>query len=169
MELPMIRELWEYHHWANRKLFDVAVALGEAVAARDVGAQFSAPTVRGMFEHLVATDRLYCEAWSGRPRPAAVSVPRLAELRSPWDALEAEQRRFVAALADADLDRVVEWRRGDGTLGRRPLRLLLLHVPNHATHHRSEIATMITMLSGSPPDTGMNSFYAATREPAARA
>jgi len=32
---------------------------------------------------------------------------------------------------------------------------LLLHVANHATHHRSEIATMVTMVSGSPPDTGL--------------
>ena len=34
----------------------------------------------------------------------------------------------------------------------------LQHVANHATHHRSEIATMVTMLSGSPPDTGINTW-----------
>ena len=28
----------------------------------------------------------------------------------------------------------------------------------HATHHRSEIATMITLISGSPPDTGINTY-----------
>jgi uncharacterized damage-inducible protein DinB len=167
MDLPTIRELWDYHRWANHTLFDVAAGLGDAMVAREVGRQFSAPTVREMFEHLHDTERMYFEAWSGRPRPAPLSVQRLAELRGPWDALEAEQRRFLDALSAADLDRVVEWRRGVGSTGRRPLRLLLLHVPNHATHHRSEIATMLTMLSGSPPDTGMNSFYAATREPAA--
>jgi len=26
-------------------------------------------------------------------------------------------------------------------------------VTNHATHHRSEVATMLTMISGSPPST----------------
>ena len=36
-----------------------------------------------------------------------------------------------------------------------PLGGLLQHVVNHATHHRSEIATMITMLSGSPPGTDL--------------
>ena len=41
----------------------------------------------------------------------------------------------------------------------RPLGMMLLHVPNHATHHRSEIATMLTMVSGSPPDTGITSYY----------
>jgi uncharacterized damage-inducible protein DinB len=28
-------------------------------------------------------------------------------------------------------------------------------VVNHATHHRSEIATMLTAISGSPPATDM--------------
>jgi uncharacterized damage-inducible protein DinB len=37
--------------------------------------------------------------------------------------------------------------------------MLLLHVPTHAAHHRSELATMLTMVSGSPPDTGINSYY----------
>ena len=35
---------------------------------------------------------------------------------------------------------------------------LLQHVVNHATHHRSEVATMITLASGSPPDTGINTY-----------
>jgi uncharacterized damage-inducible protein DinB len=36
--------------------------------------------------------------------------------------------------------------------------VLLQHVANHATHHRSEIATMLTIASGSPPDTGINTW-----------
>jgi uncharacterized damage-inducible protein DinB len=35
---------------------------------------------------------------------------------------------------------------------------LLQHVVNHATHHRSEVATMLTIVSGSPPDTGINTY-----------
>jgi uncharacterized damage-inducible protein DinB len=34
-------------------------------------------------------------------------------------------------------------------------------VANHATHHRSEIATMITMISSSPPDSGLNTYLLA--------
>ncbi len=32
---------------------------------------------------------------------------------------------------------------------------------NHATHHRSEIAAMITLISNSPPDTGINTYRTA--------
>jgi uncharacterized damage-inducible protein DinB len=40
-----------------------------------------------------------------------------------------------------------------------PMWQLLQHVPNHATHHRSEIATMLTMVSGSPPPTDLILYY----------
>jgi uncharacterized damage-inducible protein DinB len=35
----------------------------------------------------------------------------------------------------------------------------LTHVVTHGNHHRSEIATMLTMLSGSPPDTGIVTWH----------
>ena len=41
MSLEVIRELYDYHRWANRRLFDVATTLGEEVVSRDPGKQFS--------------------------------------------------------------------------------------------------------------------------------
>ena len=61
-------------------------------------------------------------------------------------------------LSDADPARVVEFKNTEGKAYSAPLGQLLQHVANHATHHRSEIATMVTMLSGSPPDTGINTW-----------
>ncbi len=56
MGLEMIRGLYGYHRWANRRLFDVATGLGEDLASRDVGKAFSFPTVRRMFGHLYGAD-----------------------------------------------------------------------------------------------------------------
>ena len=44
MSSTLIRGLYDYHRWANRRLFDVAVALGEDAGTRDMGKQFSFPT-----------------------------------------------------------------------------------------------------------------------------
>ncbi|TMQ23015.1 MAG: hypothetical protein E6K82_11910, partial [Candidatus Rokuibacteriota bacterium] len=59
---------------------------------------------------------------------------------------------------DADLPRVIQYKNTQGQAFQAPLGQLMQHVANHATHHRSEIATMVTMLSGSPPDTGINTW-----------
>jgi uncharacterized damage-inducible protein DinB len=160
MSVAMICDLYEYHRWANRRLFAFAAALGEEACARDVGAQFSHPRVTRMFGHLYGADRVWLSRWKGASPTAlpGAEFATMAAVRQQWDALEAEQKAFVDALQDADLARVVEYKNTEGKVFRAPLGPLLQHVANHATHHRSEIATMVTMLSGSPPDTGVNTW-----------
>jgi uncharacterized damage-inducible protein DinB len=160
MSLALVHELYDYHRWANRRLFDVAAALGEEVAGREAGPQFSSPTITRMFGHLYGADWIWLARWKGSSptRLPGADFATLAALRPVWDELEKEQRGFVDHLSAADLERVVEYRTTEGKAFRVALGPLLVHVANHATHHRSEIATMLTMLSGSPPDTGMNTF-----------
>lgn len=162
MSLATLRTLYERHWWANRRLFETAAGLGEASAARDIGTQFSAPTLKGMFFHVFAVDGLWLSRWNGvSPTSApveAVEAPTLAALRTRWDALEKEQAGFLDRLTDADLVRVIDYRLLSGKAYRLPLEPLLHHVVDHGTHHRSEIATMLTMVSGSPPETGLARF-----------
>jgi uncharacterized damage-inducible protein DinB len=160
MSVAMVRDLYDYHRWANRTLYDFAVALGEEVCAREVGGQFSYPRVTRMFGHLYGADWVWLSRWKGT---SPTSIPgdeltTMAAVRGRWDLLEAEQRAFVEGLNEADLARTIEFRNTAGQPYHAPLGQLLQHVANHATHHRSEIATMVTMLSGSPPDTGLNSW-----------
>jgi len=164
MSIALIRELWDYHHWANRRLFDVTAALGEETAGRALGPQFSLPTLRATFAHVYGADRFWLERFKGQPASAAgptygLDIATLDELRRRWDELVSEQRRFLAGLGEADLGRVYEVTGPDGRVVPRPFGMMLLHVPNHATHHRSEIATMLTIVSGSPPETGIHSYY----------
>lgn len=160
MSVELIRGLYGYHRWANRRLFDVAMALGEDLASRDLGAHWSFASVRRMFGHLYGADRIWLSRWKGVSPPtlAGAEFATLASIRAPWDDLEREQQAFVAALGPGDLDRVIEYSNTEGRVFRLPLGPLLQHVPNHATHHRSEIATMLTLISGSPPDTGINTY-----------
>ena len=158
--LDLVCGLYDYHRWANRRLFDVARALGEDLASRDVGKEFSFPTITRMFGHLYGADWVWLSRWKGTSptKLPGAEFPTLASIRAPWDALEREQQAFVEALTASDLTRVVAFTNTEGKPFKLALWPLLQHVPNHATHHRSEIATMITMISGSPPDTGVNSY-----------
>ena len=164
MSIALIREFWEYHHWANRRLFDVTRALGEEMAGRTVGAQFSEPSLCRMFVHMFGADRFWLRHWQGEPPGArgpeyGLDIRSMETLRPIWDDLISEQRRFLESLGDADLERTFEVRAPDGAVAKRTFGVMLLHVPNHATHHRSEIATMLTMMSGSPPETGIHRYY----------
>jgi uncharacterized damage-inducible protein DinB len=125
-----------------------------------MGRHFSFPTLTRTFGHLYGADWIWLARWKGAS-PAALPGAELTTMetvRGKWDVLEAEQKAFVDGLQDADLARVVEYKNTEGKAFTAPLGPLLQHVPNHATHHRSEIATMITLIKGSPPDTGVNTW-----------
>jgi uncharacterized damage-inducible protein DinB len=166
MELDMDRQLiqgiWGYHWWGNRQHFDDVAALGEEAAKKEIGKQFSFPTLKGMLAHIYGADRIWFERWKGAS-PARLQgdgdFASLADLRNHWDALEAEQKAFVTALGTADLKRQLDYTSTDGKPFSQPLWQLLQHVVNHATHHRSEIATMVTMVKGSPKSTDMVFYY----------
>jgi uncharacterized damage-inducible protein DinB len=160
MSVAMVRDLYGYHRWANRRLFDVAAALGEAACARELGAHFSVPTLTRMFAHIYGADLNWLKRWHGSSPTESpfFDIPSMAEVRTRWDTLEAEQKAFVDGLSESDLTRPVDYKTSRGEAFRAPLGVLLQHVANHATHHRSEIATMLTILSGSPPDTGINAW-----------
>ena len=160
MAVALIQDLYDYHRWANRRLFDVAAGQGDAVG-RDMGRHFSVPTLKGMFAHVYGADHVWLTRWKGSSPSRLLGdadFVTMADLRARWDVLEAEQRAFVDALGEADLARPVAYKNTEGKEFRVALGPLLQHVVNHATHHRSEAATMITLISGSPPDTGINTY-----------
>ena len=144
MAIDLIRGLYDYHRWANRRLFDVTVGLGDAVT-RDMGKQWSVPTVKGMFAHLYGADGIWLARWKG-VAPARIAgdadFASMADLRAKWDVLEAEQRAFIEALDEAALARPVSYKTPRGEELTIALGPALQHVANHATHHRSEAATM---------------------------
>src|SRR3989442_14542251 len=88
----LVRGLYDYHWWANHRLFDVASALGEETARRDVGKQFSFPTLKGMFAHIYAADFMWLLRWKTVPTGRLLrdaDFPTIADVRSP------DRRRVV--------------------------------------------------------------------------
>jgi uncharacterized damage-inducible protein DinB len=161
MSVDLIRELYAYHRWANGRLFNLAAGLGDVMMTRDMGKHWSFPTLKGMFAHLYGADAICLSRWKGSPSARMqgdADFSTVGKLRAKWDLLEAEQRAFVDGLSERDLPRLVTYTNNQGVESRVALGPLLQHVVNHATHHRSEVATMLTMASGSPPDTGIATY-----------
>ena len=160
MSLELIHGLYDYHRWANRRLFEIALERGEDAVERDMGPQWSFPTIRKMFAHIYGADAVWLGRWKSAPLPSfpGGDLPSMRALRTAWDAFEAEQRSYIDGLTEADLGRVLDYKNQQGVPQRAPMWQLLQHVANHATHHRSEVSTMLTLISGSPPDTGINSY-----------
>jgi len=160
---PMLmRQLYAYDRWANRRLLDIVVALPAEAVTRDMGPQWSAPTLKGMFAHILGAQII----WLGRFRgesptrvPGDADFADLDALLARGDAHERDMQQFVEGCSEADLAAMVEYKNTRGDAFNLPLWALLQHVANHSTHHRSEAATMLTLIQGSPPLTDLMVYH----------
>lgn len=149
----MIRTLYGYNRWANARIFDTAAQLSPA--------QLRAPgnagrgSIYDTLFHMIGTQRGWLAWWNGskspeeamRDRPDPADYADLASLRALWQRVEDDTQAFVASLSDEEAAHLTTAPRLT-----MPLWKLMLHVANHATQHRSEIAAMLTGFGHSPGD-----------------
>jgi uncharacterized damage-inducible protein DinB len=80
-------------------------------------------------------------------------VPTLAELRKEWSAVQNGQKEFVEGVSAEGMAGPLEYRGFDGKDYRRALGDAFVHVVNHGTYHRGQVATLLRQLGKTPPST----------------
>lgn len=161
MILPTyFQNLYDYHYWANHRYLDAAAGLSETQYLQPQGHSWG--SVHGTLLHMMNAEWIWLSRWQGQsprefPRPG--DFPTLAALRERWAALEAELRGFVAAQTPESVLHEVAYTTTSGVPHRAILWQLMAHVPNHATHHRGELAAMFALLDASHPEEDMNKYF----------
>jgi len=153
--LDHFRMLGGYNAWANARLYEAAARLDGDQYRADRGAFFK--SVHGTLNHLLATDRVWMQRFTGTgtapDRLDAILFETLDELRP---AREAEDRRivdFVDALDDARLAGSIRYRRvTTPEIFEQQLAPALAHWFNHQTHHRGQVHGLLTGLVGQAPE-----------------
>lgn len=141
-------KLFEHNRWANRRAAEACAGLTDAqLDATVVG---TADSVRNTLMHIAGAEQRYVMLLSGRQ-------PTYSE-RDGWPGAETLKRALDvsgSALADlaghADPDEVLRGERG-GQPYELPAMIVYTQVINHATEHRSQIATILTQQGVEPPD-----------------
>ena len=161
MEPEVIRELFAYGRWAGARVFDAAGRLTPARFTATEGIQDAGRgSVHDTLRHLVGTQVGWVSMLSGSMTPdegrargralQQVDFPDVAALRAAWEAAEAEAADLAGRVTAGDLDRVVSLTAPGGALVDLTVGGLLLHVANHGTQHRSEVAALLTAFGQSP-------------------
>lgn len=154
-----VRQLYAYNRWANRRVLDSVAALGEGELTRDLASSF--PSVRDTLVHMLSAEWIWLMRWKGAS-PAGMLDPR--EYPSPdallarWGEVEREQAAFVDGLDSEALARRVRYTNTRGEQWEYPLGEMLVHVVNHASYHRGQVATMLRQLGRTPAPTDLLLF-----------
>ncbi len=169
-KLDLITHFYEYNQWANDRLLGVASGLSAEELSAGRGASFD--SILDSFAHIAAAQVNWLERWvtgSNRiPTLDLQKMPDLGTVRASFLASHGGLREFVSDLTDERLEAPQEFRDSAGNRQASPLWQLMLHVANHGTYHRGEIAMMLTGGGHSPGDLDFN-FWEYEHHPQRRA
>jgi uncharacterized damage-inducible protein DinB len=143
-----------YNEWANARLYRMAGLLPDEAYRRKVGVYFG--SLHGTLNHLLAADRVWMHRLTRTgDHPQQVNAIMFDDFPSLRDARETEDRRivdFVAGLADADIEKLCDYRTLNGAPFCQPLGDIFAHLFNHQTHHRGQAHAILTVLGVAEPD-----------------
>lgn len=169
-----LRTLYGYSTWATDRVFDAAARL--TPEQLDVPGQAGRGSIRQTLLHMITTQKGWLAWWDGSlPPEEAIRVrldltenPDLAAIRGAWDQVAEQTQAFVNGLSDEDAARTFTFTPPHGPSWTMPLWQMMLHVANHGTQHRSEIAAILTAAGHSPGDLDLLYFYFELAQPSGR-
>jgi uncharacterized damage-inducible protein DinB len=144
----ILAKMFEHNRWANLRAVDACAPLSDGQL--DATVQGCAGAVRDTLMHIAGAEQRYVMRLSGRPETYSErnGWPGIDRLRQ---VLDESGRAFVDLAERAVPDQILRGEYG-GSPYEMPVFILYVQAINHATEHRSQIATILTQQGLEPPD-----------------
>jgi uncharacterized damage-inducible protein DinB len=171
MKLEEIHHLFGYNRWATGQILEAAGNLTMAQFVAEDDTPFG--SIRNELVHLLGVQQGWIEIARANLTSNDHISPDLefenyADLEAVvglWHEVESLTDDFLATLEPDELTRTIVARFDWGDMS-APLWVTLMHVVNHGTQHRSEVAMMLTNLGHSPGMVDVLFHWASTEEAA---
>jgi len=163
MNCADILDLYDYTEWANERIAAALLTLPTETFNRFWGG--SHPSLRDAFSHIVASEWAWLERWNGmNPKEppkwmdGTEAVPLVEEMRR----VNSRRAAYLRGLTDGDLNATLTFTFMSGKPGAHRLSDLLVHVANHSTYHRGQVASMLRQAGVVPASTDFVNYRGAS-------
>jgi uncharacterized damage-inducible protein DinB len=148
-----------YSAWASGRLLEAAAKLTPEDLTRDF--RTADQNVVGTLAHAFAADRVWLTRVKGESPSTFISEEdrRLDFLAKEWPALHERWKGWTDPLSDQDVQRTIAYKDIKGNPYQSPLWQILLHVVNHATHHRGQVSGFLRAMGHVPPPLDLIAYY----------
>jgi uncharacterized damage-inducible protein DinB len=138
---------------------EAAAGLSREELSRDF--QAADRSVLGTLVHIFGADRLWLIRMQRQPNPIYTTEAdfHLEVLQTEWPALHERWREWAAGLTDDAILQELAYRDMKGRPWQQPIWQLVLHVVNHATHHRGQVSGFLRAMGHTPPATDLIWYY----------
>ncbi|MFL4468766.1 DinB family protein [Tateyamaria armeniaca] len=161
IEKKYAQTMARYDRWQNQSLVAAADKLTDAERWEKRGAFFG--SIAETLNHILWDHRIWLARQRGDSATAREIGPNHPYTDAPRDwsdykrqraELDDEIRTWCDGLTDADMSRDVQWMRGDMAV-ETGFGFNLVHMFNHATHHRGQVHAMLTGAGIDPGSTDL--------------
>ena len=160
-----LADFFKFNLWANLRVLDACASLDDAQLDATMRGTFG--SVRQTLMHIFAGEEGYVQRFTGqRPEPAL-------HTHDPFPGFEELRRRarqsgegLIVIAEQFDPSQVLQLSY-DGQLYAVPAILVLIQAINHATDHRSQIATLLSQQDVTLPELDGWAYYDVMRMPGA--
>jgi len=161
MQVEQIKELYDYDHWANERLWQAIVGLSQDQLNMDMHNGLG--DMLDTLLHMINAMRLWRIRWQGGTITNMLTradFPTLQSMRTRWQEEEEQVHHLLTTLHDEDIIREFRYVRTTTSQAYiQPLWKTMHYLTNHQTQHRSEIAMQLTAFNQSPGELSMNFFF----------
>jgi uncharacterized damage-inducible protein DinB len=161
MTAEEMRRLFAYNSWANGKTLGALAEMPPA--GYNTNMKSSHGGIHGTMLHIVWAQHLWLLRWTGRPNDAASAglqkAVSLESLRAYSQEVDRETLAFLdARLTDAFLRETFEMKTTKGDSYTHTYGEAMLHLINHSTYHRGQVAALVRQSGYRPPSTDFIRF-----------
>jgi uncharacterized damage-inducible protein DinB len=155
----VIADHLDYTAWATRRLVEAAALLSPEELDRDF--LTADRSVLGTLVHVFAADRVWLARVQGAPFPGApTEVERnLPFLQTAFPELHQRWREWASSLTPESPSLEIAYSDLKGHPWKQPLWQIVLHVVNHASHHRGQVSGFLRSMGHTPPPLDLAAYH----------
>jgi uncharacterized damage-inducible protein DinB len=160
MTIQEMKKLFAYNAWANNRVFEALSKISETEYLRDLKSSY--PSLAATMVHLVGAEKIWLSRLVGKPESSLIGLqdaPTLKDLKSTWEDVAARMARLLAKLDDASLQKEIAYTSTEGAKFSNSNQQILLHVLNHSSYHRGQVAAMMRQVGAEPVNTDLIAFF----------
>ena len=150
----------DYTAWASRRIVEAAGQLNAEELARNFAT--ADKSVLGTLVHTFAADRIWMGRIEGHIPARFLEVEKdmhMHVLRDGWPAVLDRYKAWAAGLTDEAAHAALIYMNLKGDAFQSPIWQVVLHVVNHGTHHRGQVAGFLRSMGHTPPPLDLIEFY----------
>jgi len=154
VNLIEIQRLYDYNRWANERVLESLQPIGQEVFTRNK--QASHGSIRGIVAHIAGAEWIWLERWKGSSPSGLLPESEFETFEVAAQRLrkiDDDLKQFTTRLTQEDLDGSRGYKTTDGKAYSNVLSDMLLHLANHSSYHRGQMATLLRQSGVVPQST----------------